>query len=93
MLNNQIFENRRLAFAELVAHIAFLRTIPAPPFNANYNIFMFNKVFSISEGTLDQLPNKNTYAIKILFDVLDVKSIFYCWKALLFDKSVILVSS
>lgn len=88
VLNNKIYDNRRLAFAELVAHIAFLKTIPAPPFNSNYNIYMFNKVFSIKEGTIDQLPNKNNYAVKILFDVLDVKSIFYCWKALLFDKSV-----
>ena len=59
-LVNKIHDNRTMAFAELIAHLAFLRTIPAPPFNSIYN----------------------------LFDVLDVRSIFYCWKALLFDKTV-----
>ena len=53
VLNNKIYENRRLAFAELVAHLAFLRTIPAPPFNSTYNIFLFNKIFTIKENTLD----------------------------------------
>jgi hypothetical protein len=31
-------ENKYLAYAELVSHIAFLKTIPAPPFNSIYNI-------------------------------------------------------
>ena len=88
VVKNKIFENRRLAFAELVSHLAFLKTIPAPTFNSIYNLYLFNQVFTIKEQTLDQIPNKNSYAIKILFDVLDVKTIFYCWKALLFDKTV-----
>ena len=87
-LVNKIHDNRTMAFAELVAHLAFLRTIPAPPFNSIYNIYCFNQVITIKEQGFDQIPNKNSYPIKILFDVLDVRSIFYCWKALLFDKTV-----
>lgn len=33
------FENRRkLAFADFLAHLAFLKTIPCPSFNTKYNI-------------------------------------------------------
>ena len=41
-LVNKIHDNRTMAFAELIAHLAFLRTIPAPPFNSIYNIYCFN---------------------------------------------------
>lgn len=47
--------------------------------------------FLIKENSFDSIPNKNSLPIKMLFDVLDVKSIFYCWKALLFDKSVSII--
>jgi hypothetical protein len=88
LINNKIFDNRTLAFAELIAHLAFFKSIPAPPFNSTYNIHCLNQVFTFREQSYDQIPNRNQYAIRILFDVLDVKSIFYCFKALLFDKSV-----
>ncbi len=90
-----------IAFADLVANIAFLKTIPAPPFNSIYNIQMLPVIkdnmvvpnalhtFTLKEdGFGDSLPNRSLTAIKVLFDVLDVRSIIYCWKALLFDKSV-----
>jgi hypothetical protein len=35
-----MIESRKIAFADLVAHIAFLKTIPAPPFNSVYHISM-----------------------------------------------------
>jgi hypothetical protein len=38
--NEKIVESRNIAFADLVAHIAFLKTIPAPPFNSVYHIHM-----------------------------------------------------
>lgn len=38
MAPGRLIINRNLAFADLVAHIAFLKTIPAPPFNSVYNI-------------------------------------------------------
>lgn len=88
VVQNKAFENRMLAFAELIAHLAFLRTIPAPPFNSVFNVHCLNQVFVFKEQSFDQIPNRNQHAIKILFDVLDVKSIFYCFKALLFDKTV-----
>lgn len=90
-----------IAFADLVANIAFLKTIPAPPFNSIYNIQMLPVIkdnmvvpntlhtFTLKEdGFGESLPNRSMTAIKVLFDVLDVRSIIYCWKALLFDKSV-----
>jgi len=83
-------ENRKLAFAELIAHLAFLKTIPAPTFNTVYHIHMLNSLFTVKENSFDQLPHKSQCPIKVLFDVLDVRSIFYCWKALLFDKTVII---
>jgi hypothetical protein len=108
----RVIENRNIAFADLIAHIAFLKTIPAPPFNTIYNIHMLPIIqqpgmppppptaqsgglhlFTIREGGFDDIPNRSLLPIKILFDVLDVRSIIYCWKALLFDKSLILVSS
>ncbi|CDW84178.1 UNKNOWN [Stylonychia lemnae] len=90
---NRANDNRTIAFAELITHLAFLKTIPAPSFNSTYNLFCLNQVFQIKETGLDQIPNKNQLPIKILFEVLDVKSIIYCWKALLFDKSLVIVSS
>ena len=46
-------ENKILAFAEMVAHIAFLKTLPAPPFNTVYNINFLNKNFVIKESPFD----------------------------------------
>ena len=80
--------NRLIAFAEFITHLAFLRTIPSPPFNTIYNINFLSQTLVIKENPFDQIPNKSGHAIKILLDVLDVRSIFYCWKALLFDKTV-----
>jgi len=37
---DKYIESRNIAFADLVAHIAFLKTIPAPPFNSVYKIQM-----------------------------------------------------
>ncbi len=94
-------ESRKIAFADLVAHLAFLKTIPAPPFNSIYHIHMLpviqgNNVapngtlhhFKFREYPFDEMPRRSMQPIKVLFDVLDVRSIMYCWKALLFDKSV-----
>jgi hypothetical protein len=44
--------------------------------------------FQLREYRFNQLPRRSLLPIKILFDVLDVRSIIYCWKALLLDKSV-----
>lgn len=81
--------NRLVSFAELITHLAFLKTIPSPSFNTIYNLQFLNQTIVIKENAFDQIPNKSSQAIKVLLDVLDVRSIFFCWKALLFDKSVI----
>jgi hypothetical protein len=44
--------------------------------------------FTIKENLFENLPHRNLNPIKVLFDVLDVRSIMQCWKALLFDKWV-----
>jgi len=58
-----------------------------------YNIEFFCKTLIINELPFHKIPNKNQIAIQVLFDILDVRSILYCWKALLFDCSLVLISS
>lgn len=88
------FESRRkLAFADFLSHIAFLKTIPCPSFNTKYNIQLLNKTLVIEEGKFNGIPDSNQTAIKVLFEVLDVNSILFCWKALLYDYSLVLISS
>lgn len=54
------FEERRLAsFAEFIARIAFLKTIPCPTFNTEYNIQFFSKTLSIKEQSFATIPNTN----------------------------------
>jgi len=86
-------KNQKLAFAEFISHLAFLKTIPCPSFNTIYNIKFFNMPLQIVERPFNEIPNKNKRAIEILFDILDVNTILYCWKALLFDKTLVLISS
>lgn len=90
-MTSQYHDDRIVAFTELVTHIAFLKTIPAPIFNSVYNLQFLGQTLTIRETAFDSIPNKNSLPIKILFDCLDLRSIFYCWKALLFDKTVLLL--
>lgn len=88
------FEERRLAsFAEFIARIAFLKTIPCPTFNTTYNIRFFSKTLSIKEQSFAMIPNTNQIALKLLLRILDIKSIIFCWKALLFDYTLVLISN
>lgn len=77
----------------MLAHIAFLKTLPCPSFNTKLNISFFKKQFIIDEMDYMEIPHRNSIAINMLFNVLDVRSILYMWKALLFDCHVILISS
>jgi hypothetical protein len=86
-------ERRTFAFSEFIAKLAFLKTIPCPSFNTKYNIEFHDKTLIIEEGRFNQIPDNNQIAIKLLFKILDIKSIFFCWKALLFDYSLVLISS
>lgn len=88
------FENRRkLAFADFLSHMAFLKTIPCPSFNTLYNISFLNKTLIVEKGPFHLIPESNQIAIKVLFEILDIHSILFCWKALLFDYSLVLISS
>lgn len=88
------FEERRLlSFAEFIARIAWLKTIPCPTFNTRYNLQFFSKTLVINEKPFNTIPMTNQIALKLLLKLLDIKSIIFCWKALLFDYTLVLISS
>jgi hypothetical protein len=86
-------ENKQLAFADMIAHIAFLKTIPCPTFNSRLQVEFYNKTVIIDEQHYINIPHRNIIAIETLFDVLDIRSIMYMWKAMIFDKTLVLVST
>ena len=51
------------------------------------------QTLTINEPNFDEIPDKNQLAIRVLFDMLDVRTIMFCWKALLFDYTLVLISS
>lgn len=77
----------------MLAHLAFLKTLPCPTFNCQMRITIHSKVFVINELEYNKIPERNSIAIRTLFQICDVRSILQMWKALLFDYSVILISS
>ena len=85
----------------MLAKVSFLKTLPTPPFNSIINIEwpiadkggQGTKKIVLKENPFDQLPHKSELPIKALFECLDIQSILTCWKALLFDRSLILVST
>ena len=86
-------QNKKLAFADMLAHLAFLKTLPCPGYNTLMEIAFYKSRFKIDEKKYDLVPHRNSIAIQMLFQTVDVKSILYMWKALLFDCSIILISS
>lgn len=52
-----------------------------------------SKTLILSEKSLGRIPHRNTIAIETLFEILDVRSILYMWKAMLFDYTLVLISS
>ena len=81
------------AFANMLAHVSFLATLPAPSFNTRFHINLYDKLHTIDESADNELPHRNDQAILILFKVLDTKSILYCWKAILLNKTLVLIST
>ena len=77
----------------MIAHIAFLKTIPCPTFNSRLQIEFYNKTVIIDEQHYINIPHRNIIAIETLFDVLDIRSIMYMWKAMIFDKTLVLIST
>lgn len=54
------FEDRRtLSFAEFIARIAWLKTIPCPTFNTRYNLQFFSKTLVIDEKPFNKIPKAN----------------------------------
>ena len=86
-------KDRLCAFADFLSHVAFLATIPCPTFNTRYYVEFLNKSFKFEEPNYNEIPDKNQVAIRVLFSMLDVRSILYCWKAILFDCTLVLISS
>ena len=60
-----------MSFAELIANIAFLRTIPAPVFNSEATIMFQDVLINLKENSFNKLPHKNLESIKILIECLD----------------------
>lgn len=56
-------DNKTLAYADFIAHIAFLKTIPVPTFNTTYNIEWFGKTLVLNESFFHDVPNKNKQPI------------------------------
>lgn len=81
-----------MAFAEIIAHIAYLRTIPAPVFNSQINLLFMDLKINLKENHFTEIPHKSIHPIKVLADCLDFQSILTCLKALLFDKTLIVFS-
>lgn len=84
--------NRCMVFAELVTHLAFLRTIPAPVFNSEVSLVFCGKAMSFKEESLSCVPMKNHQCVRILTECLDFQTILTCVKALLFDMNLIVFS-
>jgi hypothetical protein len=90
-----LFESLKIdimAYAEMIAHLAFLRTIPAPVFNSEINLLFMDTFINIKENSFNELPHKNQNSIKILIEVLDFRTILKCIKGLLFDYTLIVFS-
>mmetsp|Transcript_30244 Transcript_30244/g.46247 ORF Transcript_30244/g.46247 Transcript_30244/m.46247 type:complete len:158 (-) Transcript_30244:5867-6340(-) len=81
-----------MSFADIISHVAFLRTIPAPIFNSDISINMMDSIINLKENSFNLLPHKNSDSIKILIECLDFHTILKCIKGLIFDKTLIVFS-
>jgi hypothetical protein len=90
---NKVLQDKKLAFADLLAHVAYLRTLPSPSINTKMLIEFRSKTLIVEEQSLYSIPHRNSIAISTLFEILDLRSILYMWKAMLFDMSLVLIST
>jgi hypothetical protein len=91
-VTNNTLQDKLLAFADMLTHVAYLKTIPCLSFNSAANIEFYKKTILLEELNYYSIPNRNTIAIATLFEILDVRSILYMWKAMIFDCSLIFIS-
>lgn len=52
-------KDQQLAFAEFLAHLAFLVSIPCPTFNTRFHIEFLGKTLTLTEPNFDEVPDKN----------------------------------
>lgn len=90
---NKCLQDKKLAFSDVLLHVAYLRTLPAPSYNSKMLVEFRSKTLILQEKSLNRIPHRNTIAIETLFEILDVRSILYMWKAMLFDYTLVLISS
>jgi hypothetical protein len=90
---SSVISDKKLAFSDLLLHIAYLRTLPVPSFNSTMLVEFHNKTLILEEKPFNTIPHRNSIAIQTLFEILDARSILYLWKALLFDYTVVFISS
>ena len=81
-----------MTFAHMIATLSFLRTIPPPVFNSEVNILFDNKLLNFKESCFNEIPHKNSCLIKTIL-LLDFQTILTCLKALIFDKTLIVLST
>ena len=82
-----------MAFADFLTYVAYLKTLPCPVINCRILIEFHQKTLILDEGPLFTIPHRNSIAIETLFEILDVRTILYMWKAIIFDHSLILIST
>ncbi len=59
LIKNSFLDKQKIAFADFLAHIAFLKTVPCPSFNTKYNIEFFSKTLIMEEQQFFAIPNRN----------------------------------
>jgi hypothetical protein len=56
-------DHKKFAFADMLAHIAYLKTVPCPSFNTSLNLKLYNKQFQLNEQEYFTIPQRNSIAI------------------------------
>ena len=93
-LSNSPYLTRIGGFAEIISAIAFVFTMPVPPYHTELTVQLSDDAQLVfTESRANELPHKNVRPVKVLFERLDVSSVLHCWKALLLDRKLILLSS
>ena len=58
-VTNNGMQDQKVRFADFLAHIAFLSTIPCPDFNTVFNIEFLGKTLVLKELPFHHIPDKN----------------------------------
>ena len=55
-VTDTLVANKKLAYADMLAHLAYLKTLPCPSFNTKMNIGFYNKQFIVNEQEYFNIP-------------------------------------